>query len=330
MTSVQSNQACSHIKTLNDIFEKSNFNLIALEKLLVELQSIKEKISIGNIDPINEIVLYNVMYSGISNEILSNTSQIELFLENTSTVTSTLSQDLDSVTPIDNTVEESIIPETEIIESPISVLETDMLEDAPVLFDLADEVASDTEAQVEISSTEIINTVEAAEDRCTSEYKFLENTLIISETEGRVVLPYKLDELKEVLENNTKKYNSIEDVISDLYTKPLKYYKKPSISRFREAFRLIKERENGTFGEALDIAIELLSNHSLHPAIITACKTLDELDIYLSCLEYNELEDFRFFKVVFNALPAVRTKGEILGSKLSSKKQEHFDSKHIQ
>jgi hypothetical protein len=43
----------------------------------------------------------------------------------------------------------------------------------------------------------------------------------------------------------------------------------------------------------------------LHPAIITACKSIDELDIYLSCLEDNQLDDFKIFDIKYEILPKV-------------------------
>lgn len=130
-----------------------------------------------------------------------------------------------------------------------------------------------------------------------------ENTLLISEIDDKVVLPYTLKELNEILSNNPDKYKTISDVINNIYTKPLKYYHNSSLSRFKEAFKLVKEREKGTFMQALDLAFELFSNYNLHPAVISACKNLNELDVYLSCLEYNELNDFHFFKTIFKMHP---------------------------
>ena len=40
---------------------------------------------------------------------------------------------------------------------------------------------------------------------------------------------------------------------------------------------------------SLNLATELVFNYNLHPAIITACRNLDELDIYLDCLENKQL-----------------------------------------
>lgn len=125
-----------------------------------------------------------------------------------------------------------------------------------------------------------------------------ENTLIISATRGKVFLPYKLKDIENLLEEN-ENYHSIEEIVNKLYTKPIRYYKFSSISRFKEAYKLVKEKENGSTLKALLLAFELIGNYSLHPAIITACKSLDELDIYLACLEENALNDFKFFNIKY-------------------------------
>ena len=142
----------------------------------------------------------------------------------------------------------------------------------------------------------------------------VENTLTISETNKTVTLPYKMADLKALLRDNPDKYNSLSDVISDKYTIPISEYKFAALSRFREAYKLIINKEHGSKKQALNLACEMFSNYNLHPAVITACKNLNELDIYLSCLEFNELEDFRFFKVVYDVLPVVnkKTNNEII------------------
>lgn len=136
----------------------------------------------------------------------------------------------------------------------------------------------------------------------------VENTLIISETNKTVTLPYKISDLKNLLRNDSEKYNSLSDIILDKYTIPISEYRFSALSRFKEAYRLIINKEHGSKKQALNLAFELFSNYNLHPAIIAACKNLNELDIYLSCLEFNELEDFRFFKIVYDVLPVVSKK----------------------
>ncbi len=158
----------------------------------------------------------------------------------------------------------------------------------------------------------------------TKEVNLLPNTLIISEIEKKVVLPYTLSDIKNILKASPAKYTSAQDVINQLYTIPIKYYKNSAISRFREAYKLVRERDKGTLLQAVDLATELFFNYNLHPAIITACKNSNELDVYLSCLEYNELEDFSSFKIVFQGLPAI--------SKKAFKKGHNFINKlnHIE
>lgn len=128
---------------------------------------------------------------------------------------------------------------------------------------------------------------------------YMENTLVISENQKKVIFPYKISDIKEMLLNNNDKYSSINDVIDKVYTKPIGYYKFTASARFKEAYKLVVERENGSKIKAFELAFELLFNYNLHPAIITACKSLDELDIYLACLEDNTLEDFRFFDIKY-------------------------------
>ena len=65
----------------------------------------------------------------------------------------------------------------------------------------------------------------------TKEVNLLPNTLIISEIENRVILPYTLSDIKNILKASPAKYTSAQDVINQLYTIPLKYYKNSAISR---------------------------------------------------------------------------------------------------
>lgn len=129
------------------------------------------------------------------------------------------------------------------------------------------------------------------------------NILIISEVKGKVFLPYKVQELKEKLENSENKYKDIQDIIEKEYTISLEKYKNAAISRFKETFKFMKEKENSSFLDAVDLSFELMLKRFLHPAIITACKNLDELDVYLDCLDKNELEEFPFFEIKYELLP---------------------------
>ena len=126
------------------------------------------------------------------------------------------------------------------------------------------------------------------------------NILIISEKDQKAYLPYKYEDVQKIYKNPNNKYGSIIEVIQNLYVVPLKKFENFSISRFREAFNLVRYKEHGSFIKALDLAVELMFKHNLNPIIIAACRNLDELDIYLDCLEENEFSDFKCFEIRFD------------------------------
>lgn len=138
-------------------------------------------------------------------------------------------------------------------------------------------------------------------------YSYVENTLIISEIQKKVFLPYTIAKIQEILQNDTehKNYTSINDVINKVYTKPIKAYRFTPISRFREAYKLMIQKEHSSKFQALRLAGELFVNFNLHPAVITACESVDQLDIYLACLEDNALEDFKYFDIKYEIPPSI-------------------------
>lgn len=146
-------------------------------------------------------------------------------------------------------------------------------------------------------SSEILNE-EKQKDVQNASIEIQENTLIISSTQGKVILPYTLKNIEKILRKSSD-YSTCEDVINSLYTKPINYYKFSSIARFKEAYKLVREKEKGSFLKALGLALELFGNYNLHPAIITACDTLDQLDVYLACLDENKLSEFNFFTIKY-------------------------------
>lgn len=158
--------------------------------------------------------------------------------------------------------------------------------------------------------------VEADEDGLIfeiDEEKVVENnlednrTLIISEEDGKVYLPYTKEDVKEnMIENKGKK---ISEVIEEKYIMPLDKYKNSMKARFREGYNLMYYREGKSRKSAFWLGLELMFETNLHPAIISACKNLEELDIYLDCLEDNELEKFSCFKIIYKSLPTLRKKG---------------------
>ena len=147
------------------------------------------------------------------------------------------------------------------------------------------------------------------------EEKVIENnlednyTLVISEEDGKVYLPYSKDEVKEDMAQNKGK--KISELIEQKYILPLDKYKNSMRARFREGYKLMYEREGKSRKNAFMLGLELMFETNLHPAIISACKNLEELDIYLDCLEDNELEKFSCFKIIYKSLPTLTKKGKM-------------------
>ena len=146
------------------------------------------------------------------------------------------------------------------------------------------------------------------------EEKVIENnlednhTLVISEEDGKVYLPYTKEDVKNEAAQN--KGTRISEIIKENYVLPLDKYKNSIRARFREGYNLMYRKEGKSKRSAIMLGIELMFETNLHPAIISACKNLEELDIYLDCLEDNELEKFSCFKIIYKSLPTLRKKAK--------------------
>lgn len=128
--------------------------------------------------------------------------------------------------------------------------------------------------------------------------------LIVSEKDKKVYLPYKVSEVYSYLEKYPNSYSSFKDVIKKEFVLSLDYYtKRPAYTRFRESYNLIRDREGKSILEALKYSFDLMFKDNLNPAIIAACKTQEQLDDYLTCLDHNNLNAFNHFKIQFNVNP---------------------------
>ena len=132
--------------------------------------------------------------------------------------------------------------------------------------------------------------------------------LIVSEKEQKAYLPYKYCDIEKTFKKNKDRYLSPNDVIEKEYILPLNRFRHSVSSRFRETLNLVLHKEKLSIFKALDLAFELMFKYNLNPIIIAACRNLKELDIYLDCLEENELFDFRCFKIKFEVTPKLYTK----------------------
>lgn len=125
--------------------------------------------------------------------------------------------------------------------------------------------------------------------------------LFISEAQRKVYLPYYITDLQQTLLKSD--YEDYDELIEKDYVLPLDKFKNPRISRFREGFKLMRKKEFESLGASLSYGLKLMNNYRLHPAVISACRTSQELNTYLDCLEDDRLNSFKIFEIQFDVPP---------------------------
>ena len=127
------------------------------------------------------------------------------------------------------------------------------------------------------------------------------NKLIISEERKKVYLPYTKEEIDYYMSSG--EYSSESELIEDKYCVPLSNYLNPFGSRLLEGYRLMRNREKMSVIESFRFGMSLAFERKLHPAVITACDSRDELDDYISSMNGTSLNKFNKFEVVFKSNP---------------------------
>lgn len=129
-------------------------------------------------------------------------------------------------------------------------------------------------------------------------------TLLISEKKKKIFLPYTVNEVKTYLSQYSNQYTSFDDVIEKEFIFPIDYFISfPVIARFRETYTLIRDREAKSFFESLKYAFDTMFINNLNPAIIASCKTQQQLEDYLDCLNNNQLDKFNDFDIQYEINP---------------------------
>lgn len=296
----------SNINKLTSILSKSNTNKFFSQNLL---QNINNMIDFCNSTPnykensdelLNMISNYNNDYSQQYKQIYENTMLIEKVLHNFSTF------ETPSINTNKKFEQSNIVDSSKNTDTSKKIQPSEEVE-IKKNTELSKTAKSTKKAKNVIEENEKIkNSDDNENEKKNSSQKYEEKKLIISDMKKKVTLPYNVTELNKILSNKKNKYSTIDDIIEDLYTKPLSYYKAPAISRFKEAYKLITKKEHKSKLKAFSLASEMFFNYNLHPAIITACHNLDELDIYLACLADNQLNDFNCFDIQYEYAPALK------------------------
>ncbi len=144
--------------------------------------------------------------------------------------------------------------------------------------------------------------IEDSENNQTEEFipsiDLQEKELVIKKDLGIAILPYSISDLDELFLDDPEKYSSIQDIIDKEYTVNLKDFENSSITRYKEAFKLAKEKSDYTFSQAVNFAKKLLVENEVTALIIASCKNVKELEEYIECLNNNKLKEFHHFKII--------------------------------
>lgn len=126
------------------------------------------------------------------------------------------------------------------------------------------------------------------------------NNLIISETKNKIFLPYTVDEIDNFMRYYPRSYITASDVVKREYIINLTdVTKHPYRARFKEAYNLMRNRENKGIVSSFINAIRISLKRKLNPAVIASCRSKTELKKYLICLKYNQLENFEMFNTIY-------------------------------
>lgn len=128
--------------------------------------------------------------------------------------------------------------------------------------------------------------------------------LKISEKDKKIYLPYTKEEIYGFLENYPNEYKNEEDVINQEFITEFSLYNNhPVLARFREAYSLCKNREMKSAIDSLKFAMHIMFRSDINPAIIAAVKSQKQLEAYIECVEKNNLDDFKYFKITYEVTP---------------------------
>lgn len=275
------------ISHLNDFISNSTDNKNEFLQLLTEIQNIFEQIN-DSIKMLHNLKIgVRIIYSEISDKIVRLLIKIE-------------SSNYDS-NHFENQIQEikDLINKFEIENEDVKakVLLNDIKVDTFFQKSIVKKCLSslDITYNDSIYNNDNIYTKDTVEDN---------NSLLVSEKSGKVFLPYTKSEVALYLEQYPNEYTSLNDVIKKEFVLSLDYYMKhPVIARFREAYSLIRDRESKSIIDAFKYALEFMFRYELNPVIIAACKTQEQLENYMSCLEKNKLDEFNDFEIKFEINP---------------------------
>lgn len=286
-------------KSLNDSIAKANSNLLILKDLETNINSIlftiSMQISTNTIDINdlnNQLNLYNVRKQDTKNDILNNSTYVQKFITSTKVVIDSFVSDIKNSK--ENTIKQFKENKANVASSSRAAISSNSVNNSSI------ETNTTLDNQFNSENTEFTESSHNNNILYTP-YKVKENdTLLISEKQEKVFLPYTLSDLSEFTKDTEK---SLEDIVRENFVVSLHTFKNPTISRFKVAYNLARNKSNYSLLKSFNFAVEIMFKYNLNPAIILACKTVDELKDYLNCLKEQKLDLFKHFKIKYEMNP---------------------------
>lgn len=161
--------------------------------------------------------------------------------------------------------------------------------------------AKNTKEETSLEQSEVIETLSVKELL----NEPFENTLIISEIDKKIIFPYTYEDIEKIFMENIDTFSSPQDVVDKYYTDNIHKYKNTCFNRFKETFNLSRKKERLSFRDSFSISMNSFFNTLIHPAIIASCNNLKDLEAYISCVEFDELEKFNVFDIMYKIPPTI-------------------------
>lgn len=132
----------------------------------------------------------------------------------------------------------------------------------------------------------------------------LKDRPILKICEKSVELPYTKKEVLEFMNEYPREYKTPQDVITKEFTVATSLYKRyPILSRFKETYYLCRTKEMMNIFDSFNYAKNLMFNSKINSYVIAAVKSVRQLEEYISCLENNKLDEYKYFKIIFEINP---------------------------
>ncbi len=224
--------------------------------------------------------------SEVSEEDVSESTECSENNEDNESIENTETTESEEITDVatEETKEEPEAADDSQIQEPENIENTENIVNNAIqeIVNEANETNNDNTTEEKNENTENIETTDETNIQnvnVNNEEVPSKDSLIISEITGEVTLPF------------THTVVNIDE------------FKNPVSSRFREGYKLSRERENESVLISISVGLKLCFKSKIHPAIIRACRDFDDLDTYLFYLDNNQADYFPNFKILYKSYP---------------------------